>query len=109
MAAQPALKGRGLPSAGGLALAAVLCLGRAAPAEADVVRGVQEVVMGVLTVPLSLVQGTLSGPPIIGTVAGAINGLLGGVGLVTHGALELLASGVTVAKTVGPFLLPFLF
>jgi len=77
-------------------------------AQAAIVRGVQEVIMGLLQLPLATLAGTFSGPPIIGTVAGAASGLVSGVGLVTHGALELLASGVSIAKTVAPFVLPFL-
>lgn len=80
----------------------------AASAEADIVRGVQEILSGVLQVPLSTLTGTLSGPPILGTLFGAINGLFRGVGLLAHGTLELASSGVAAAKAVGPYLLPFL-
>lgn len=78
------------------------------PAEAAVVRGIQEIIVGLLQVPVSTIVGTFSGPPVVGTVFGAVNGVVRGVGLVTHGALELAASGVSIAKTVAPFLLPFL-
>ena len=81
----------------------------AAPAQADLVRGIEEVVSGILTLPLSTIAGTFSGPPILGTLSGAVTGLLGGVGLVTHGVLELVVSGVSVAKTVAPYVLPFVF
>lgn len=89
-------------------IVASILLGFSPPAQAAIVRGVQEVIMGLLQVPLSTLAGTFSGPPVIGTVAGAVTGLVSGVGLVTHGALELLASGVSIAKTVAPFVLPFL-
>lgn len=91
--------------AAGLATAGLL----AAPtAEAAVVRGIQEILAGIFQVPLQTIVGTLSGPPVVGTLFGAVNGVVSGVGLVAHGALELAASGVAVAKTVAPFLLPFL-
>jgi len=77
-------------------------------ADAAIVRGIQEVLAGILQVPLSTIAGTFSGPPVIGTVFGAVHGVVSGVGLVTHGALELAASGVSIAKTVAPFVLPFL-
>ena len=76
-------------------------------AEAEIVRGVEEVVSGVLQVPFSIIAGTFSGPPILGTLFGAVRGLVGGTGLVAHGALELLSSAVSVAKTIGPYVLPF--
>lgn len=76
-------------------------------AQADIVRGVQEIVGGVLQVPLSTLAGTLNGPPILGTLLGAIGGLVNGLGLVTHGALEIGASGLAIAKTVAPYVLPF--
>ena len=78
------------------------------PAEAAIVRGIQEVLAGVLQIPLSTIAGTFNGPPIIGTLFGALGGAVKGVGLVAHGALELAASGVSLAKTIGPYLLPFL-
>ena len=81
----------------------------AQPAEANPISGIMKIVAGVLQVPLSTLAGTFSGPPIVGTVLGAVNGTIQGVGLVAGGALELALDGVAVAKTVGPFLLPFLF
>ena len=78
-------------------------------AEAAIIRGLQEVIGGILSVPVSTLDGTFHGPPILGTLIGAVNGLIGGVGLVAHGELELGISAVSVAKTVAPFILPFLF
>ena len=88
--------------------AAVACclLFFAIPAEAEIVRGVVEIVSGVLTVPVSTLQGTFSGPPILGTVIGAVTGLVKGVGLVVHGAVDLAASAIAIGKAVGPYLIP---
>jgi hypothetical protein len=93
-----------------LAIAAVLAhlLLRVPVAEAAIVRGLKEIIGGVLQLPLSTLAGTFSGPPILGTAFGAINGTFRGISSVAHGALELAASGVAIAKTVAPFLLPFL-
>lgn len=78
-------------------------------AEAAIVKGVTEIVSGILQIPFSTLAGTFQGPPILGTVMGALNGLLGGTSLVAHGALELAVSGLSIAKTVAPYVLPFLF
>ncbi|MBI3321405.1 MAG: hypothetical protein HYZ91_03960 [Candidatus Omnitrophica bacterium] len=92
-----------------VAIAVIGWLLVAPPAHAEIVRGVQEVISGVLQVPVSTLAGTFNGPPIIGTLLGVINGLIGGVGLVAHGTLELAASGVSIAKAVAPYVLPFVF
>ena len=93
----------------GLAVSAlivgVLCL--APPAEAAIVRGITEVLAGLFQLPLSTLAGTFTGPPVIGTVMGAVNGLFSGVGLVAHGALELALSGAAIAKAAAPYVLPF--
>ncbi len=76
-------------------------------AKADVLRGIMDVLSGVLVVPLSTLEGTFSGPPVIGTAFGALNGVVNGVSLVAQGAFELAASAVPIAKALAPFL-PFL-
>lgn len=91
----------------GAAVAVVLLV--ATPrAEANLVRGVQEVVAGVLEVPLSTLAGTFSGPPVFGTAVGAVGGVVRGVGLVAQGALDLVSGAVPLAKAAVPYLLPFL-
>ena len=87
-------------------LAAVLFL-LTPPVEAAVFRGIQEIIAGVFQLPVSIIAGTFTGPPVVGTVLGAVNGVTGGLGLVAHGVLELAASAFHVAKTVGPLVLPF--
>jgi hypothetical protein len=93
---------------GGCAAALLTLLLCAPPAEANVIRGIGQILSGVLAVPLTTLVGTFSGPPLVGTAMGAINGTFQGVRLVASGALELVSSGVAVAKTVAPYLLPFL-
>ncbi len=79
----------------------------APPAEAGIVKGIQEIVAGVLQVPLSTIAGTFGGPPIAGTLFGAASGLFNGVGLVASGVLNVAFGALGIAKTVAPFVLPF--
>ncbi len=79
------------------------------PAEANIVSGVTKMVVGIFSIPLTTLAGTFSGPPIFGTLMGAVNGTIRGVGLVTSGALELALDGAGLAKAAAPYVLPFLF
>ena len=87
-----------LIAAGGLATAP--------QAEADIVRGIQKIIGGVLSIPMSTLAGTFNGPPIIGTLVGALGGTVNGVGMLLSGVMDLAASAVPVAKTVAPYLIP---
>ena len=84
------------------------CFVAAPLAHADLLRGVGKIVSGVFAVPLSTLAGTVSGPPIIGTLLGAISGTVNGVGLVVGGAFEVAASAIPIAKAAAPYVLPFL-
>ena len=77
-----------------------------ATASADIIRGVGKILMGVLGVPLDTIAGTFSGPPIIGTLMGALRGLFSGVGMVLGGTLEVAMDGLSLAKSLAPYLLP---
>ncbi len=78
-------------------------------AEASLVSGLQHLVAGIFSIPVSALVGTFTGPPVIGTVFGAINGTFQTVGLVTTGALEVLGAAIPLAKAAAPFVLPFVF
>ena len=94
--------------AGVIALSLLAALVALTPtAEAAVFRGIGEIIAGVFHVPMAILAGTFTGPPVVGTLLGAVNGVTGGLGLVAHGVLELAASAFSVAKTVGPYVLPF--
>jgi hypothetical protein len=80
----------------------------AAPAEAGILRGIQEIVTGVVNVPLQTLAGTFNGPPVVGTAVGALQGLAGGLGLVASGALNIGFGALGLAKAVAPYALPFL-
>ena len=89
-----------------MTIVSVACF--APQAEAGLVSGIRDVIAGVLEVPLSTLAGTVSGPPLIGTLFGAVSGVIHGVGLVTRGTLDLAVSGLSLAKAAAPYVLPFL-
>ena len=79
------------------------------PAEANVVSGLAKIVGGVLNIPLSILVGTVSGPPLVGTLMGAVSGTINGLGMIAGGALELAVDGAALAKAAAPYGLPFVF
>ena len=93
---------RGLAS---LVFVAVLFLA-APPAHADIVRGIEKIISGALAIPMSTLSGTFNGPPIIGTLLGAVRGAFTGVGSVLSGVLDVASSAIPIAKAVAPFLIP---
>ena len=94
---------RGCLVVGGAVLISLLMM---TTASADIVRGVQKILMGVLGVPLDTIAGTFSGPPIIGTLMGMLHGLFNGVTMVLGGTFELAMDGLSLAKALAPYLLP---
>ena len=72
------MRSRSLIGIGGLLSG--LCLA-VPPAEAAIVRGVQKIIAGVFTLPLSVLAGTFNGPPLVGTLMGAVNGTMTSVSL----------------------------
>ena len=91
-----------------VALIVIAGLAGAAPeAHAGIVTGIQKIVMGVLSIPVSTLTGTFSGPPILGTVMGALNGAISGVGLVVGGVFDIASGAIPLAKTAAPYVLPF--
>ncbi len=77
------------------------------PAEANVISGLSKIVAGVFQLPVSILAGTFTGPPIVGTLMGAVNGTIQTVTLIGGGALELAADGAALAKAAAPYVLPF--
>ncbi len=78
-------------------------------AEASIFGGVSKIILGVFQLPLGVLAGTMTGPPVLGTALGAVNGAWHTVGLVTGGAFEVVASAVPLVKAAAPLVLPFLF
>jgi len=66
------------------------------------------VVGGVLEIPRSTLAGTFSGPPIIGTLVGALSGAVNGVMMVATGAIETVVSAIPLAEKLAP-LIPVFF
>lgn len=75
-------------------------------AHADFFVGLQKIIAGIFAVPLQTLAGTFNGPPLLGTLGGALSGAFNGIGLVLNGTLEVAASAVPIAKTVAPYLIP---
>ncbi len=71
--------------------------------------GIAKILTGLLALPAGIITGTMHGPPLIGTVFGAVSGAVSGVGLVASGAWDLALGGVAAAKMAAPYVLPFLF
>lgn len=89
------------------AIVALLIFACPRAAQANPISAVGKVVAGVLQVPVSIIVGTFSGPPIIGTLLGTANGLLQGTAMVAGGVLELGMDGIALAKMAAPYVLPF--
>ena len=85
--------------------------GPAARSDASIggmIKGLGDIVGGVLTIPVQTLQGTFTGPPIIGTVSGLLSGTFTGVGRTIGGTFQLLGSAADTAIKVAPMVLPFL-
>lgn len=79
----------------------------APPAYANPVSGLVKIAAGIFRPIAGILAGTFGGPPIVGTLVGAVNGTVQGVGLVASGVTELAFDGVSLAKSFAPYLLPF--
>ena len=84
------------------------CLLIATPAEANLIRGIQYLAAGIFEIPRSVLVGTLSGPPILGTAFGVVGGALRTVGYLLGGTLEVAGTAIPLAKKAVPMVLPFL-
>lgn len=66
-------------------------------AQNDLMGGVGDIVGGALSLPYGLVAGTLGGPPILGTINGALRGALNTISLTTRGIFRLLGVALPLA------------
>ena len=89
--------------------ASLLVLGLGPPASADLMRGIGSVIAGVFEIPRATLAGTMNGPPLIGTLVGALGGTLNAISLLTSGLFDLAGSAVTLGVKAAPFVLPFIF
>lgn len=72
----------------------------------DVVGGIGDLVTAVFAIPMGVVQGTLSGPPIIGTVGGALTGTVYALSSTLGGVFKLIRAAIPFAGAAAPYL-PF--
>ncbi len=81
---------------------------RAAYADNDLVGGVGDIVTGVLAIPFDVLAGTFNGPPVIGTIGGALHGTIYALSSVTRGLLRLIGVAIPIAEKVAPLIPIFL-
>jgi len=80
-----------------------------AQASEELFGGVGDVVQGAFAIPMGTLAGTLGGPPVIGTMVGAVTGAFGTAYYTTRGAFRIAGSVIPLARAAAPFFLPFLF
>jgi len=80
----------------------------AARADDDLFGGVADIVTGALSIPAGAIAGTLSGPPILGTVTGTLLGALNTLSLATRGVLRLAGAAIPIISRLAPLLPVFL-
>ena len=90
----------------GLWIAVLVCGLPAGVAHASLVGGVTDLVQGVFALPMGILGGTISGPPIIGTINGLLHGTFATVGYTARGLMQLTGAAIPAASTLAPFL-PF--
>jgi hypothetical protein len=82
------------------AVVAILLVVPSTSASASLGRGLQYIIAGVLEIPRSTLAGTFGGFPILGTVFGALGGVLRGAAMVTRGTLELIPVAAKLAPLI---------
>ncbi len=90
-------------------LSLALCLAAPAAARAnplgDIIGGVGEIVSGAVSLPLNVIVGTFTGPPVVGTLQGALVGTLQTLTMTTRGALHITRGTVPILFKILPFAL----
>lgn len=93
------------------ALALVLAVGPlpgTARADNNLIGGIADIVGGALSLPVGILQGTMSGPPILGTLGGAVGGALNTISLTTRGVFRLIGVAIPLAAKIAPLIPLFL-
>lgn len=70
--------------------------------------GIVNVLSAPFEIPKHIVVGTLTGPPILGTVVGAFGGAFSAVGRTLRGVGEIATGAITTGSALAPYALPFL-
>jgi len=73
-------------------------------ASADLGSGLAYILGGIFEVPRATLAGTFGGFPILGTVFGALSGVLRGAAMVVRGTLELVPVAAKLAPLIPVFL-----
>ena len=81
-----------------------MMLSFAPPAHASLLGGIARIIGGVLEVPRSILVGTATGFPIVGTAFGALAGVINGTGMVAQGAFEAVGSVVPLVFKLVPLI-----
>ena len=89
-------------------LLAIIVCAHPSEASADILRGLLRVVGGVLELPRATLAGTVGGPPILGTLVGALTGVVRGAGMIVGGTLETALSAIPFAGKLAPYIPIFL-
>lgn len=92
-------------------MAAVVMAGPAPAAHADtggLFGGLADIISGAFALPLDTLAGTLSGPPIIGTVGGLLHGAVQTVALALRGTFKLIGVAIPLAARAAPLIPVFL-
>ena len=96
----------------GSAIVLVGLLTLAAPRPAAAANGlggaIGDLLGGVFALPMGVLAGTASGPPVIGTIGGALAGAINTLGYTTRGALKLVGVAVPTAASLAPYIPLFL-
>ncbi len=85
--------------------AAAVC---APPAQASLLGGIAHIIGGVFEVPRSILVGTFTGFPIVGTAFGALAGVVNGTAMVARGTLEVVGAAIPIAAKLAPLIPVFL-
>lgn len=79
----------------------------AAPAHAGLAEGIVDVLSAPFEIPKQILVGTFTGPPILGTVAGAFSGAFSAVGRTLRGVGEIASGALGLGSALAPYALPF--
>ncbi len=77
---------------------------RPSSAHADILGGLTDIVHGAVSLPMGILMGTLTGPPVIGTVQGALAGSVNTLSYTARGVLGLAGTAVPAAMALAPYL-----
>ena len=93
-------------------VAAALLLTMVLPARnahaADLMAAIGDLMYGVVSLPLGILDGTLRGPFILGTIGGILRGAINTIGFTFRGVFELLGVAIPLAAKLAPLIPVFL-